>query len=566
MDCKVFILLQILLLGIASADNEYKFWSWDDSSEKVTAKREAVEPRVMNRNDEYVALPSIEQQTIQEFNPNVTEASDDEVIEEILKSGRQGRNIEGLDDVYSDPIVKQALDNGDDTQARNLIREKLCDLGLMQCDEVVQRYPTRVIYTQPPSHLNSNVRPPYRPPPQKNPYAPRPQQSKIPYGPPQPIPLPNGPPRKVGYAQNSIYNNKPLGPVYDNKYSGGFIGEESSQTGIRFGYTEKPNIIVNQGAKLDTAASNVQIHHHYHHVDGTKQDPPKTIVVNNPIPVQPIITQASGHNSEYSSLSGSYQQGATGYDGGFNPSSPDYDYKGANSGFGSNTGLYSDQSANKPVYEAGQANRYAGQSGQYSGQSGQYAGQQNPSQTQALFSDNSLYSNQQGLYGNTGTQGSFHASAPDIYKKELNINGPPKTNGLGAYNQYSQNKYSQQNQYNLGEKFQGSESARQDQFDCVCVPFNQCPATDIVGRRDDLILPLDPRNLGTEIEAESEANSTVVEKDTKSVNITESTGEKKVAKREVQKADGEGVSIFVLSIYVVLILTWFWNNFINGFS
>ena len=53
------------------------------------------------------------------------------MIEDILGSKRQGRNLEGFDEIYSDPNVKNALEQGNDTIARTYIKDKLCTLGLM---------------------------------------------------------------------------------------------------------------------------------------------------------------------------------------------------------------------------------------------------------------------------------------------------------------------------------------------------------------------------------------------------------------------------------------------------
>lgn len=52
-------------------------------------------------------------------------------IEDILLTGRQGRALEGFDEVYSDPEVQQALNSGNESQARHYIKERLCGLGLM---------------------------------------------------------------------------------------------------------------------------------------------------------------------------------------------------------------------------------------------------------------------------------------------------------------------------------------------------------------------------------------------------------------------------------------------------
>lgn len=510
-----------------------------------------IRPRVLNSRNDYEALPNVEKQTIQEYSSNTTvaDASFDDVIEEIIDSSRQGRNIDGLDEVYSDPTVKQALLNGDDTQARNLIRDKLCDLGLMECEK---RAPVRYIYTQPPPSAGYNrpQPPPQRPPP--------PHVAGGIYGQARPVPLPGQypqqPPRKVGYAssnQNNFYASKPIGPIRD-KYSTDFYEVDQAPSSIKFGYTEKPTIIVNQGKREVPGAPGVSqnhhVHHHYVHVDGsTPVDTTKTILVNTPI-------------SEYSavnSLSGSYQtsgfgasgsggtssigynpnanQNGGGYSGnaGFSPSASDYEYKGVNSGAA--PGIYGGSGNIKPVFES---------SGQYA--SGSNYNQQQPQLNvgPAVFTDGS-----NGIYSNVGS--SYHSSAPDAYKKELNLNGN-RGNGLsGNYNNQqqqqqllsTQQKYSK-NQYNQGEQYQGLESARQDQFDCVCVSFDQCPAHDVVGRRDDLILPIDPRHLPTDIEADSE-NSTLsrVAKNVEANNATEVTRSKRQT-GDVEKAQGEGVSEF----------------------
>lgn len=138
-----------------------------------------------------------------------------------------------------------------------------------------------------------------------------------------------------------------------------------------------------------------------------------------------------------------------------------------------------------------------------------------------------------GSYGNS-----------DFYKKELNVNGI-QSNSI------------------LSEQYLGSESGRAENFDCVCVPYDQCPSRDIIGRKDDLYLPLDPRNLKSDIEAETEervvtdANGTMtvvrIEKDAQ-LNATEPEQEEtKRTKREapVQEEDNsknkaEAVSIIAI--------------------
>lgn len=188
-------------------------------------------------------------------------------------------------------------------------------------------------------------------------------------------------------------------------------------------------------------------------------------------------------------------------------------------------------------------------------------------------------------FGNVNSlgSGSYHSSNPDYYKKALK--GSSGINSLNSYN--GQSSYN--GLYSSGANYQ--EPARQDNLDCVCVPYDQCPARDILGRKGDLILPLDPRNLGSDIEAYSEesnstANATVsrVTKEANQDNFddeqadeqeadVETTHEdvKKVSKRDVsekrsddlQKADGEAVSIqthFHFIIACVLLFSWELSN------
>ncbi|KAL7052456.1 hypothetical protein ACKWTF_004867 [Chironomus riparius] len=537
--------------------------------------------RVLNRRYED---PYIEKQLVQEYSQasytNATETTADDVIEEIISSSRQGRNIEGLDDIYSDSTIKQALDTGNEIEARNLIRDKLCDLGLMQCDEVVHGkrpgFPTRVIYSQPPPGAIYNNRPP---PPN---HIPRPPNNipQVPikgiYGPPKPMPYPpvnqpQQPPRKVGYELNA-YESKPV--IAQDKYTNAnsFYEYEQSPSQIKFGYTEKPTIVVNQGKREAAGVQqNHHIHHHYVHVDGNGNtgglvDGSKTVLVNTPISEYSAVNQLS---SSYQTSGFGATDASSNFNGGFTPMNT-LDYKGVNSG---NTGIYSANSV-KPVYESNYASgsnfdKYQQTSGPAvytEGTNGIYnSGYKAP----AVFTEgtngiyNSGYKAQategtSGIYNsgynnnNNGAQQSFHSSSPDFYKKELNLNrgsqyssgnGYTQQQQLNQNNIYSSQKQQQQqlyskNQYNnIGEQYQGLETAQQNQYDCVCVPFDQCPAQDVVGRRDDLILPLDPRNLPSEIEADHD-NSTLKAEIT--FNNSTSTEVKKISKRDVEKVQGEG--------------------------
>jgi hypothetical protein len=69
-------------------------------------------------------------------NVNVTsgvEVDEESLIDSIVSSSRQGRVLQqdGYNQVASDPQVRQAIEAGNDSEARHFIREKLCNLGLM---------------------------------------------------------------------------------------------------------------------------------------------------------------------------------------------------------------------------------------------------------------------------------------------------------------------------------------------------------------------------------------------------------------------------------------------------
>lgn len=55
------------------------------------------------------------------------------MVETILNSGREGRTLgeDAYQQVASEPELKRALAEGNDAHARHIVRERLCNLGLM---------------------------------------------------------------------------------------------------------------------------------------------------------------------------------------------------------------------------------------------------------------------------------------------------------------------------------------------------------------------------------------------------------------------------------------------------
>lgn len=111
--------ITLVLLLIASATAE---WSWGaEANDK--AEEQAVEK--LSELLEGETLPKAEEKKFES-------SSVDDIVQELV-SNKQGRSLGGdFDDVYGDPTIKDALDAGDDTEARNLIRGRLCNLGLIQ--------------------------------------------------------------------------------------------------------------------------------------------------------------------------------------------------------------------------------------------------------------------------------------------------------------------------------------------------------------------------------------------------------------------------------------------------
>lgn len=554
--------LALSAITISVADDQPRLWSWNQNTE----------PTQQIQQQYQIESNGAESSSGADSN-NQTEADLEEVIDTILASNRQGRNLDGFDEVYSDPTVQDALQKGDDTQARNLIKEKLCTLGLMQCDgeqsvEGKRPFlpPGGLIYAQPP---NGPYRgPPLRPPP----------GTKIMYGPPRPMPpgivSKFGPPRKVGYASGPVYNGPPYlnspppnfqGPIYHGKPPGHILdsgspykfdsGKETIisneeyqalQLGSGLSESSVPSKTIHNDGITGSGSSSVNIHHHYHHIDGQAANAKApAVVVNNPIPVPVPISVNNGNGL----VTGEFSSVNHHTNGVFNPLNSGYEHQSfKQSGFnGLNSGLNNGISPGdiygagaKPVFES--ANYDSGSNFGPSSFGGTGLGSSGPGGINGF--------GQQGALGNYGSgANSYHSSNPDYYKKalkgNLNINSVNSQLGSGFGGLYGN-----------GQNYQGLESARQDNFDCVCVPYDQCPARDVLGRKGDLILPLDPRNLGSDIEAladvthnESISNATGVTKEASKGKEEDKT--KKLSKREAAenksdesaKAEGEAVSL-----------------------
>lgn len=346
------------------------------------------------------------------------------------------------------------------------------------------------------------------------------------YGPPQPMPYPprpqKYPPKRVGYGGNSR-------PGFSDKYgvaggnyqfsqsSGIYNAHESnyvtkapiySSQGPYAYENTKPNFnkgSAQSGSKTDSVVQQ-HVHHHYVHGDGDKD--PKVIIKPVAIPVGSVGHLNSHNNVHQSSdiITGSGGDYSSFSSGGFKPMSGGFSLD-----------------SSKPIYEADTV--YGSQYGHNAINGGSHILTQGlPNQ----FSNNAFEDQK---YGNS--LGNYASQHNEFHKKELHVGG-------SVNNLYSQGPAT----FGQNNGFGGSyHEAKAQGFDCVCVNYDQCPSQEVIGRRDDLYLPIDPRNKGKEVVALTDEQldslnktdtTSSTSKDSK--NSTESTSEgKKISKREADE-------------------------------
>ncbi|KAF5269995.1 hypothetical protein FQR65_LT05794 [Abscondita terminalis] len=517
------------LIGLVLTNADEVNWSWDnDDGFKPTDD--------LNRDEIETAESS------QSLQNSDNSTGVEEVINHILSSSRQGRNLNGYDELYTDPNVQEALQKGDDSEARNIIKEKLCSLGLMQCEgELIQGKrpyisPEDLVYAQ-PVDIKPIGRPipsiPVKHPHRNNPYGPpRPLSGppSIPpkfgpplspnspprrgYGPPQkPFynsgkPFLNGPPVGSYYEESEGFLSKPPGPIYNQPIEPNHTYEfdqvsthHSSSHGDK-----KPVEVVIKGPNGPGGASGLQqhVHHHFHHTSGNSdiKVPVQSVVAGNILGSQDSLYKPGSFGSHTDAFYKKYREDTSSSLNKFNPS-----LTIGGSGF---SGSYGGQST-------------VNYGGNYGGGLSAFGSTKPVSEDYSPQTFDNSFGASVGLYGNTG-----------LYKKELNING-----GLNSVqSNFLQSTYA--------GNYKGLEN-----YDCVCVPFNQCPSHDVIGRKDDLYLAIDPRNLKHDIDALTEervitdgnGTMTVVrvpkeanDKDSLTKNV-ETDNKSKVVKREAPVAN-----------------------------
>ncbi|XP_063623345.1 uncharacterized protein LOC134795435 [Cydia splendana] len=506
----------LLALAIASTTAEWS-WSGDADAKDKDAKPEQ-KPTELLEGEE---APDADKKS----SDSAGTVLDDIVDELVSNRQQQGRSLGGFDDVYSDPTIKEALDSGDDAEARNLIKGRLCTLGLIQCDEEEteeKRFlsPDELIYAQ-PVDIKPYGKPiasiPIRGPPRA-------------YGPAKPMPpylsRPQKiPPKRVGYG-----GPPNVRPGFSEKYgqASGSNFQFSQSNGLYGGsegnYVTRPPNYANESpynfentkphynkvppTQTNTKTDVIQqhVHHHYVHSDGDKE--PKVIIKPVAIPVGSV-----GHLGAQS-LSQQQTDVITAGGG---------DYSGFSSGgFKPMTDGFSP--VNKPMYETDTI--YGSQYGNSNGNKGNsFLSQSLPNQYSNTDFDAQKYGN---------SLGAFSSHNNEFYKKELHV-------GSGN-NLYQQGPAT----FGQGNSYQDNyHEAKAQGFECVCVNYDQCPSQEIIGRRDDLYLPIDPRNKGSEIAALTDEQIDNITKadasETKTETTTTEASVKKVSKRETKNENEDKI-------------------------
>lgn len=119
------ILAVTALLLSQSVRCQEKSWNWNGDKPEQESYQTEQNPEYM---EDFQASPS----EYVESNLQLNSSTVEQVIDEILTSTRQGKALNGFDEVYSDPDIQNVLQKGDEGEARNLIKERLCYLGLMK--------------------------------------------------------------------------------------------------------------------------------------------------------------------------------------------------------------------------------------------------------------------------------------------------------------------------------------------------------------------------------------------------------------------------------------------------
>lgn len=474
--------LTINICGCNGDNDEFNWKSWSPSLDNPTIALQ------QSHKDNQKNERSQNNYSVRDTFVSRNDSDINQLIDDIINTRREGRVLSEYNQVYADGNLDKFLLNGNDIEARNLVHDKLCSLGLISCDvkEIKSKRPNySSIYAYGPNikqkYPVGSIYPPYG---QAKPMPVSPHHILKGSYPPRPINT-FGPPRKVDF--EGLLSGKPLshyrpipsqnkqhlngesylhqeasswpniglskppgidnGIIYDIKPPQSPVFKENSNNNNLPPYSfEKP-----QNTPKGNAGGMLQqhVHHHYHHVENNHKI--MTLPTNNgealstdfsPLTPSPVeLTPITSNQSPF-----------------YMPTSPNY---GQTSIF-TNDFTSSIPTLSSPFSPLNTANSLGSLNKSNTGQ-GSYA------------TGFDLY-----------LSNSYYDQNSDNYKKELQIDN----NNLG-YKQLISSIYN--------SKSSDYDPARNQYIDCQCVLYNQCPVADRVGRKEDLILAIDPRNLAKDI-------------------------------------------------------------------
>lgn len=278
---------------------------------------------------------------------------------------------------------------------------------------------------------------------------------KRPYGPAKPVPLlPSFGSSFPGpvYPGPPTFNRPP--PSFVEPYPGykktglpPFVSKPIYETGVDVGLDYEDKLIDKKQVVLHQSGSGVQqhVHHHYHHGDAAVAGGLTSGVA------PPVVIPSS-------SLGG-----------------------GAGNGLGS--------------YGYGSGGTYGSSYNDFEDYKKTFKIKTTPNSGPSVFSSDKSYADRYPVYEKP-------------HGKQFVANGLQQFGGSSGNNQFLTNDGSSGNNQFLTNDGSGGfdyqyDSGSLNYEDCVCVPYEQCSANNHAGRKDDLYLAIDPRNLDKDIEAES---------------------------------------------------------------
>lgn len=324
------------------------------------------------------------------------------------------------------------------------------------------------------------------------------------YGPPKPLPFAPGfshgppshaypgPPPPPGFPRPQLGFNGPYSgykktpsfgpagkPIYEDS---GLDGEYDFIPEDKHEYLEKKQILV----QPNVSPVQQHVHHHFHHEDGLNKGPNGGLI---PGGISPSQGGPGGYGYGSSGTYGANFNDFNEYKKAFKIKSPS-----ATNSLDSGTTNGNNYANKFSDYEKNKRDSLLNNKG-FSG-----------NQEQGKVLNSGFGGNGLGNFGNNGlgsAGNNFGSFGNNGLGSAGNNFGSFGNNGLGS----AGNNFGSNSNNNFGSSGFDNGFSSSVNDDCVCVPYDQCAAIDQAGRKDDLYLAIDPRNVAKNIDAESDDSS-----------------------------------------------------------